>query len=58
MEGTENGLAWISDGAQAVLSIFDVLLDTITSNPILGMLFVGGTIIPLGFMIFKKFKRV
>lgn len=56
MEGT-TGMEWISSGATAVLSIFDTLLDTIITNPILGMLFVGGTIIPLGFRIFRKFKR-
>lgn len=56
MEGA-TGMEWISSGATAVLSIFDTLLDTITTNPILAMLFVGGTIIPLGFRIFKKFKR-
>ena len=56
-ETTTEGLEWITDGAEAVLSIFDVLLDTITGNPILAMLFVGGTIIPIGFRIFKKFKK-
>lgn len=58
MEGaTKVTMEWISTGATNVLSIFDVLLDTITSNPLLSMLFVGGTIIPIGFKIFKKFKR-
>ena len=57
MEGANTGMEWIGTGAQAVLSIFDSILDTITTNPLLAMLFVGGTIIPLGFRIFKKFKR-
>lgn len=58
MEGaTKVTMEWISTGATNVLSIFDVLLNTITSNPLLAMLFVGGTIIPIGFKIFKKFKR-
>lgn len=57
MEGAATGMEWISTGASNVLSIFDVLLDTITTNPLLAMLFVGGTIIPIGFRIFKKFKR-
>lgn len=57
MEETTVTMEWISTGATNVLSIFDVLLDTITSNPLLAMLFVGGTIIPIGFRIFKKFKR-
>lgn len=57
MEGAATGMEWITTGAENVLSIFDTLLNTITSNPLLGMLFVGGTIIPLGFMIFKKFKH-
>ena len=57
MEGATTGMEWISTGAENVLSIFDVLLDTITTNRLLAMLFVGGTIIPIGFRIFKKFKR-
>lgn len=57
MEGATTGMEWISTGAENVLSIFDVLLDTITTNSLLAMLFVGGTIIPIGFRIFKKFKR-
>lgn len=56
MEGA-TGMEWITTGAENVLSIFDTLLDTITKNPLLAMLFVGGTIIPIGFRIFKKFKR-
>lgn len=50
-------MEWITTGAESVLSIFDTLLSTITSNALLAMLFVGGTIIPLGFKIFKKFKK-
>lgn len=57
MEGATIGMEWITTGAENVLSIFDTLLDTITTNPLLAMLFVGGTIIPIGFRIFKKFKR-
>lgn len=57
MEGATKSMEWISTGATNVLSIFDVLLNTITSNSLLAMLFVGGTIIPIGFKIFKKFKR-
>ena len=56
MEG-EATMSWISGGAEAVLSIFDTLLGVIESNPLIGMLFVGGTIIPLGFGIFRRFKR-
>lgn len=57
MEGATTGMEWITTGAQNILTIFDTLLDTITGNPLLAMLFVGGTIIPLGFMIFEKFKH-
>lgn len=56
MEG-EATMSWITDGAEAVLSIFDTLLGVIESNPLIGMLFVGGTIIPLGFGIFHHFKH-
>lgn len=57
MEETAATMEWITTGASNVLSIFDVLLDTITTNPLLAMLFVGGTIIPLGFGIFSHFKH-
>lgn len=50
-------MEWITTGAESVLSIFDTLLTKITTTPILAMLFVGGTVIPLGFKIFKKFKH-
>ena len=56
MEGA-TAMEWISTGASNILSIFDVLLDTITTNPLLAMLFVGGTVIPLGFAIFQHFKH-
>lgn len=56
MEGATR-MEWITTGAENVLSIFDTLLNTITTNSLLAMLFVGGTIIPIGFRIFKKFKR-
>lgn len=56
MEGAIS-MEWISTGASNILSIFDVLLDTITTNPLLAMLFVGGTVIPLGFTIFQHFKH-
>lgn len=57
MEGATNAMEWITTGATNVLSIFDTLLTTITTNSLLAMLFVGGTVIPLGFKIFRKFKR-
>lgn len=56
-EGAATGMEWITSGAENILQIFDVLLDTITKNPLLAMLFVGGTIIPLGFSIFQHFKH-
>lgn len=57
MEGAATGMEWITTGAENALKIFDTLLSTIETNPLLGMLFVGGTVIPLGFMIFHKFKN-
>lgn len=50
-------MEWITTGATNVLSIFDTLLGVIETNAVLGMLFVGGTVIPLGFGIFHHFKR-
>lgn len=50
-------MEWITTGATNILSIFDTLLGVIETNPLLGMLFVGGTVIPLGFGIFSHFKH-
>lgn len=50
-------MEWITTGATNILSIFDTLLGVIETNPLLGMLFVGGTVIPLGFGIFHQFKH-
>ena len=55
MEG--DSMEWIATGATNALSIFDTLLSVISTNQLLGMLFVGGTVIPLGFAIFSHFKH-
>lgn len=51
------GMEWITTAATNVLSIFDSLLDAISKNSVLGMIFVGGTLIPIGFGILSRFKN-
>lgn len=51
------GLTWITTGASNVLSVLDTVMNTITGNAFFAMILVGGTIIPLGIRIFRKFKR-
>ena len=50
-------MEWITTGATNILSIFDSLLGAIEKNSVLGMIFVGGTIIPIGFAILSRFKN-
>lgn len=49
-------MEWITTATTTVMDTMSTVLDTITSTPILAVIFVGGTIIPLGLRIFKKFK--
>lgn len=51
------GLTWVTEGATAVLEVLETVLTTITGNAFFAMVLVGGTIIPLGIRIFRKFKH-
>ena len=56
-EATATTLDWITTGADNILLVFDKILDIISGNPLLAMLFVAGTVIPAGFGIFHHFKH-
>ena len=57
MEGTVNSMEWFTTASATITDIMEGLLEVITSNPLLAMLFAAGTIIPLGLGLLKKFKR-
>lgn len=46
----------ISTGTETFLGSTSKILDFITGNPLLVLLLVGGTVLPLGIWIFKKVK--
>lgn len=50
-------MEFIATSTTTIMSMFTQIIDTITGTPILALLFVGGTVLPIGFAIFKKFKR-
>lgn len=47
----------ITTGITTALGYVGTVLDAITSNTILTVLFAGGTFIPLAVRMFKKIKR-
>lgn len=50
-------MEWMTTAVTTCMTLFTTILDTITSNAVLSVIFAGGTLIPLGFKIFRKFKR-
>lgn len=58
MEETTLSLADnISTGTTTFLDVCSDVLNYITSNELLVLLLVGGTIVPLGIWIFRKVKK-
>lgn len=47
----------ITSGSETFLAMTTDVIDFITQNPLLVLLLVGGTIVPLGIAIFRKVKR-
>lgn len=47
----------IEQGTDTFLGMTEKVLDFITGNPLLVLLLVGGTIVPLGIWIFNKVKK-
>lgn len=50
---TETMTAALTEG----LGFLGTILNSITSNPVLCLLFVCGSIMPVAFKVFKMFKR-
>lgn len=57
MEPTASDIEWLTTASDAVLGVMSDVIDTITTTPVLAIVFVAGTIIPLGIGLFKKFRR-
>lgn len=47
----------ISTALTTVIGYVSTVLETITGNTILAVLFAGGTILPLAIRTFRRFKR-
>ena len=47
----------IASGTDTFLGVCSEVLNYITSNELLVLLLVGGTIVPLGIWIFRKVKK-
>lgn len=54
MEGTATTVTdMITTGLETLMSVSTTLIDYALENPILAILFVGGTIVPAGFALFR-----
>ena len=52
-----DGLTWLDTATTAALNLFSTVIDTITTNSVLSICFVAGTMIPLGIKMFKRFRK-
>jgi hypothetical protein len=48
---------WITTAITSCTSLFNGAIDMITGNALMAVLLVGGTLIPLGFRIFRSARR-
>lgn len=48
---------WFSSASTAAIELMNSMMTLITGNAVFSVLFVGGTLIPLGLKLFKKVKR-
>ena len=49
-------MEWVSTGLGNIVTIFECLFDVIAADPVLGVIFVGTTIVPIGFAMLSHFK--
>lgn len=55
-EVTTVGMEWITTGTEAAVSVFESTLSIITGHPLLSMLLVAGTVVPVGISLLNRFK--
>ncbi len=48
-------MEWVTTGMTAVTTWFNGLFNVISGDAVLGAIFVGTTIIPIAFSVFRKF---
>lgn len=51
-------MEWLTTASTAITSLVESTIDLVTGNSILAILFAAGTILPVGFRVFKKLKGV
>lgn len=57
VSGSADMGATITDGTTTFLGVVTTILNFVTTNPLLVILLVGGTFVPLGIGLFKKLKK-
>lgn len=50
-------MEWLTTALSTCTGFFTTVLGLITDTPVLAIIFVGGTIVPLAFRIFRNAKR-
>ncbi len=50
-------MEWLTTALETVSTLFTWILNLITSNPILAVLFAAGTLVPAGIGIFSRIKK-
>lgn len=60
MEGTTTvtGMEWVTTAIDTLIDLVGTILTKATEQPLFAVILAGGTLLPLGFRIFKKFKRI
>lgn len=49
-------MEWLTTAVSNVVTIFGTVMGIIESTPVLGLIFAGGCVIPLGFSILGRAK--
>ena len=50
-------MEWLTTATESALTIMNSVINAITGNPILALLFAIGVIIPAGIGLFRKFRH-
>ena len=59
MEGAATtGMDFVTTATTTIMDLVSTVLTKATEQPLFAVILVGGTVLPIGFKIFKKFKRV
>lgn len=50
-------MEWLTTATTAVTTLVSGTLDTITTTPVLAMVFTGTVLMPIGIRLFRKLRR-